>query len=107
MNSRIKDVPGLAGAQSEAIASIIHVDYQPLTPENTNVLMSYRDYVMDADGNPLPFMGDKWTPVTMTLGEMTSVVGEEIVARVMADLKEITDTVYNHKFPAVTDEQLP
>ena len=106
MNSRIKDVAGIPGAKSEAIASVINVDYQPLAPETTNVLFSYRDYVVDASGSPLPFMGDKWTPVNLTLAELQGIVGEEIVTRVVADMKLLADLIYDHKFPAVIDEPL-
>ena len=106
MNSRIKDVAGIPGAKSEAIASAINVDYQPLAPETTNILVSYRDYVVDASGSPLPFIGDTGTPVNLTLAELQGIVGEEIATRVMADMKLIAVLIYNHKCPAVTDEPL-
>lgn len=98
-NSRIKDIPGLPGAKSEAVAKIINIDYSPDNPEATTILLSYRDYLTDAEGNALSFTGDTWTPIHLTLGELVGIMGEEVdVLGMVDDLKIVSDRVHNLRF---------
>lgn len=99
MNSRIKDVAGLAGAKAEAVAQIINIDYKPDDPGSTTILLSYRDYITDSEGNALPYTGDAWTPISLSLQELTDMLeGQVDIMAMVEDLKLVADVVHNARF---------
>lgn len=65
-NSRIKDVPGIAGAHTEAIADTIILRYNPVT-QDMELTLSFRDYLTDEDGVAVGFAGADYDQIVARL----------------------------------------
>lgn len=66
MNSRIKDVPGIPGAKTEAIADTIILRYDPVA-QDMELTLSFRDYLTDSDGVAVGFANDKYDQIVARL----------------------------------------
>lgn len=65
-NSRIKDVPGIAGAKSEAIADTIILRYNPVS-QDMELTLSFRDYLTDAEGTAVGFADSSYDQIIARL----------------------------------------
>lgn len=65
-NSRIKDVPGIPGAKSEAIADTIILRYNPVT-QDMELTLSFRDYLTDAEGTAVGFADSSYDQIVARL----------------------------------------
>lgn len=84
-NSRIKDVPGIPGAKSEAIADTIILRYDPVA-QNMELTLSFRDYLTDSEGTAVGFADSRYDQIVAgldTLGMRD--VGEGIEGVVNGD----------------------
>ncbi len=104
-NTRIKEVPGLPGIYSEAIADTITILYNPAEPLKTNIGFAYKDYLRTADGAAVSFADGKYdliyVPFTDLLAEELGVPALEL----MEAIRVAADKVHNkHRKPLVTPE---
>jgi len=77
-NSRIKDVPGLEGAKSEAIADTIILRYNPVT-QDMELTLSFRDYLTNEEGVAVGFSGSNYDQIVARLDTLgMRDVGEDL-----------------------------
>lgn len=98
-NSRIRELPEFPGAKVEAIATNISIDYKPVNPLSTTIVLGYQDFVTNSDGVPFPFTAPGQTPIYIDLSELISVCeGQVDILRMMEDLKIVADLVHNARY---------
>lgn len=106
-NTRIKDIPGIAGAKAEAVASTITLLYDPVDPANTKIIFAYRDYLTNSEGTPVGMAGDNWTTLQFTLAEAMEWDLPDMPAGMLLEgIRTATDYAHNLVYGAA-NEPLP
>lgn len=98
-NSRIKPIPGLPGANMEAIAATIVIDYNPADPGKSRINFAFQNFITDGEGNVIAdFADNKYDPIPCDLAALmgidTGVPGVDMIA-IVAAIKGISDAVHN------------
>lgn len=98
MSLRIKDVPGMPGVKSEAIASTISIMYDSINPGATEVVFAFKDYLTAEDGSAVPFANDKYDLISVRFADLMDMDLPTPALDLMAAIKAAADLVYEKKY---------
>lgn len=98
MSNRIKDVPGLPGVKSEAIASTISILYDSINPLNTTVQFAFQDYLSAADGSTVPFANGKYDLIPVKFSDLLDYDLPVSALDLMSAIRVAADLAYSKHF---------
>lgn len=105
-NPRIKDIPGMPGIQSEAIASTINIVYKPDSPLDTRVTFAFQNFLRGGEGEAIPFASGTYDLIEITLAELVDMPLDTSAITLMEAIRQAADLVYARKYGDANGSEL-